>query len=101
MNTPDDSDDDIEVPKLIQCADGKWAPWVVVCRHLLDGEADEWFQLPQPDGGEVFDYMCRECFLKGPDNVGIDDLRACCFHCIRREIEERGIVPIDLGDDDP
>jgi hypothetical protein len=85
--------------KLIQCRDGKFAPWGIVCRHLLDGKSNEWIQLPQPDGGETYDYLCRECFEKEPGSQDMDDLAACCFHCTRRMIEERGVVLIDYGDE--
>ena len=72
------------------------------CVHLIRGESDEWIQLPQPDGGEVFDYLCPACLKRddGPENLPIDLLTACCFHCTRRMIEERGITPTDLDDVD-
>jgi hypothetical protein len=82
---------------LIRCADGRWAPACILCVHLCDGQSDQWVQLPQPDGGEVFDYLCPECFEKGPDALELDDLRSCCFHCANRLIEERGITPIYFG----
>jgi len=85
------------VSNLIRCSDGRMAPASIICRHLLNGESSEWVELPQPDGGEVFDYMCGDCIRKGPP-PDADDLLACCFHCTRRMMAERDIVAVPLGD---
>lgn len=67
---------------LIQCSDHQWAPWSLVCVHLVNGGTD-WNAVPNDDSPEVdFDWLCDECYRKQPD-VNVDDLRAICIHCVR------------------
>jgi hypothetical protein len=85
---------------LIHCGDGKMAPASMLCRHLVNGESDRWIQLPQPDGGEVFDYLCPKCLHRASmHNLGVEDLVTYCFHCAREMIEARGITPVSLDEE--
>lgn len=38
---------------LIQCGDHKWAPWSIVCRHLIDG-MKEWNRVETDEGTDWF-----------------------------------------------
>jgi hypothetical protein len=76
------------VPKLIQCGDHKWAPWAIICCHLMDNPEDhEWCPIEVNDGREVDnDYVCPECFeahFEQGEPHDIDKLRAVCIHCLR------------------
>lgn len=77
------------VPALIKCGDHKWAPWAIICIHLLERpEATVWLPLENKDNREVdFDYICPACAdrrdrLGGFDKM-IDFLRPICIHCLR------------------
>jgi hypothetical protein len=59
------------------------APMIIVCRHLLDGTSKEWVELPDPDE-ECSDFLCPECFERGPDRLTTEELAAVCMHCARR-----------------
>ena len=81
---------------LIQCADHKWAPWSLVCVHLVKGSTD-WNAVPNDDSPEVdFDWFCSECRCKLPD-VDVDDMRAICIHCVRELQVKAGIDPESFG----
>jgi hypothetical protein len=70
--------------KLIQCADHKWAPWSIVCGHLLQGKAKDWNAVPQEGSGEAMnDWLCSKCLKRLPD-VPVEDLHAICIHCVRK-----------------
>jgi hypothetical protein len=73
--------------KLIKCSDGMYAPTVVVCRHLFDGESNSWNPV-SGEGEEVFDWLCPECLAKFPADVDVDDLKAVCMHCARQMRED-------------
>jgi len=78
-----------EYENLIKCEDGKYAPWCVVCVHLLEGTSHRWIRIPMQDG-RPDDWLCPACFAKGPDGLGVDDLAALCIHCVRkRQRQER------------
>lgn len=77
-------------PNLIQCSDDGWAPWSIVCVHLLFGKSTEWLTL-ESDNPEVdYDWLCPECMDKfqregdaGEDH-DITDLRPVCIHCVEK-----------------
>jgi hypothetical protein len=69
-----------EASKLILCGDHSYAPWCIVCRHLVIG-GREWVRVPGNDGSQD-DWLCPECAaqLPTPDDR---DLMAVCIHCAR------------------
>jgi len=69
-------------PKLIQCGDHKWAPWCVVCVHLVEGTSQQWERLAGSDGDQD-DWVCPECLATGVENLPIEELKAICIHCVR------------------
>lgn len=80
MTTPDH--------RLIRCADHSYAPWGIVCRHIVEGTAKTAFAIPQTPPSEVeYDWICEECYKRHPDKHKIKDLRAVCCHCIKKVIE--------------
>ena len=75
--------------KLIKCADHKWAPWGIVCVHLVKGTSTEWLPMPQAPGSECEnDWLCPACAAKLPEPP-VEDLKAICIHCIRKLRERR------------
>jgi hypothetical protein len=68
---------------MLLCRDHKYAPGAIVCRHLVEGSSHAWVQLPAQNGEEMDDWLCRECFLKGPSHLSVDDLLYICIHCVR------------------
>lgn len=72
--------------KLILCGDHKYAPWCIVCNHLADGTAKEFVRVPMSEAGDgqLDDWLCPECFQKGPHGLTTDDLQSVCIHCARR-----------------
>ena len=71
---------------LIECSDHKWAPWCVVCTHIFEGTAKEYFRLPA--SGELQDdWLCPLCFKKGTQSLEECDLHAVCIHCARKLME--------------
>jgi len=81
-----------ENKKLVQCGDHGFAPWGIICIHIIDGTAKEVVATPQDAGSEVEnDWLCPECAERhcGPNSrVGdIDDLRCVCVHCLRKLVE--------------
>jgi hypothetical protein len=71
--------EDKGTPRLIQCGDHGWAPWGVVCVHLVNGTAAQWCRVP----GRDYDRLCPACLVKGPD-LPVEYLKAVCLHCIRQ-----------------
>jgi hypothetical protein len=76
---------------LIQCADHKWAPWSVVCVHLINGETD-WNPVPNEMPEVDYDWLCTDCRSKHPD-LELDDLKAICIHCVRELQARAGVDP--------
>lgn len=77
---------------LIQCSDHKWAPWSIVCIHLVNGSTD-WNPVPNNDSPEVdYDWLCNECRSKLPD-LEADGLKAICIHCVRLLQIRAGVDP--------
>jgi hypothetical protein len=68
--------------QLIQCGDHKWAPWSLVCVHLVNRESHEWCPVPNPDPEVDHDWLCPQCFEKYPD-VDVEVVRCICIHCVR------------------
>jgi hypothetical protein len=71
-------------PNLILCRDHSYAPWHIVCVHLLNGESRRWKAGPKgvKDGEVKLDWLCPRCFADFPD-VSVDDLAAVCMLCAR------------------
>jgi hypothetical protein len=70
---------------LIQCGDHSWAPWSMVCVHLVEGTSKQWCPMPQDEGSEVKnDWLCPECRAAAQqDRISAEDLKAICIHCVR------------------
>lgn len=64
--------------KLIQCGDHSYAPWGVVCTHIIEGSASEIVQM-NPDEGSN-DWLCTECAKE----MNIENMECVCIHCIRK-----------------
>ena len=80
--------------ELIECQDHKFAPWAIVCVHLMDGTSREWVALPNEHGSaEVeYDWLCPECDLEQQaifeeqrphTEEEMNHLKCVCIHCIR------------------
>ncbi len=67
---------------LIRCGDQKYAPAVIVCVHLFNGESRKWCQISTP-GQEVDDWLCPECLAR-IYTLGVEDVRSICMHCARK-----------------
>ncbi len=72
---------------LIQCSDHKWAPFCIVCNHIFNATAKECFRL-SGEGSRQDDWLCPDCFRKGPHNLKETDLHAVCIHCARKLVNE-------------
>jgi hypothetical protein len=77
---------------LIQCGDHKWAPWSIVCTHLVSGDSREWVPVPSTNPEVEYDWLCPDCVRTHEDVVGGDNdaedellpkLKAICIHCVR------------------
>ena len=95
-----------EKRQLIQCGDHKWAPWSIVCVHLLEGSSRTWRRLTNPDPEVDYDWFCPECLKRvDEDPDDISNLHAVCMHCVRRlrrrfdpNYDPELDANIDLGD---
>lgn len=83
---------------LIQCGDHSYAPWSIVCVHLIGGATD-WCPVPSDHPEVDHDWHCSQCRDQCPD-VDIDDLQAICIHCVRELQREAGIVDSNSGEDE-
>lgn len=71
--------------QLIQCGDHSWAPWSIVCVHLMEGTSHEWIPIPSDFPEVDFDWACPACNPNDPETVfNLDNLRPVCIHCVRR-----------------
>ncbi len=72
--------------KRIRCGDHKYAPWCIMCRHIVKGTTTECVRVPMSEAGDdrQDDWLCPECFKKGPHGLTVDDLQAVCIHCARK-----------------
>jgi hypothetical protein len=68
---------------LIQCGDHGYAPAVIVCRHLFDGQSRSWCPVDSGDPEVDHDWLCPECLEQYP-LLDVEDLRSDCMHCARR-----------------
>ena len=73
---------------LIQCADHKWAPWSIICTHLMDGSSRVWLPLESSLPEVDHDWMCPVCIEGHDEEASADDsdtqhLHAICIHCVR------------------
>jgi len=74
---------------LIQCGDHAWAPWSIVCTHLMDGTSREWEELNSNNPEVDFDWLCPECNkifqsqMEADRDVSLEHLKAICIHCVR------------------
>lgn len=68
--------------RLVRCSDHKYAPGVVICVHLFNGNSTTWCQVTPPNQEED-DWLCPECFAR-IWTLGVDDLRTVCMHCARK-----------------
>ena len=77
---------------LIQCGDHNWAPWSIVCIHLVNKESTEWIPIESNNPEVDYDWICPACdeFQQqyiteetSTDEV-IKDLRPACIHCVRQ-----------------
>jgi hypothetical protein len=70
---------------LIQCGDDGWAPWSVVCIHLLNGSSREWVPLDSTNPEVDHDWLCPECVKKhDAGDHNLNEMRAVCIHCVRK-----------------
>jgi hypothetical protein len=77
---------------LIQCGDHAWAPWHIVCVHLIRNPKQDWnlIELSDDDGREVEgDYLCDKCcdYVRKKGQKAFeklqDQMRPVCMHCCR------------------
>lgn len=73
--------------RLIECGDHKYAPWCLVCIHILNGMTQECVRVPTTEDGQQDDWLCPDCFQRGPDGLGFDDVHCVCIHCARKLVE--------------
>lgn len=84
--------------KLMQCRKHGYAPWGVVCVHILTRTAEEAICYQADDGSRLVDYwFCPECFEryvgKGANPKVSDadrDLVAACVHCLPEVLSPYG-----------
>jgi len=75
---------------LIKCVDHRYAPAVIVCRHLCDGKPTVWCPVDSGDLEVDHDWLCPECFERFPF-LDVDALRGFCIHCAR-SLKSRGTI---------
>lgn len=74
---------------LIQCSDHTWAPWSIICIHLITGSSREWQPLDSTNPEIDHDWLCPQCMKthqhETENNLKVDitPLRAICIHCVR------------------
>ncbi len=75
-------------PKLIQCGDHSWAPYSIICVHLMTGESHEWIKLDSDHPEVEYDFVCPSCDEWHADEQLTEDqlnlLKVVCIHCIRQ-----------------
>jgi hypothetical protein len=84
------------IPFVIECKNGKTAPYSFVCRHLVENPQQNWVSMDVQDGREVEnDWLCEDCagaFEAGSDLV--ETLVPVCINCVR---DLRGEPTDDVG----
>jgi hypothetical protein len=68
---------------LVRCGDHRYAPGVIACKHLFEGESETWCPVVSGDPEVDHDWLCPECLKEFP-NVDANDLVSVCIHCARR-----------------
>lgn len=68
---------------LIECGDHSYAPAVIICTHLMEGESHSWCPIDSTDPEIEHDWLCPTC-LKHIPFIDADDLVVVCMHCARR-----------------
>ena len=58
---------------LIECGDHSYAPMVIICRHLYDGESHSWCPIDSGEPEVDHDWLCPECFEHFA-YIDVDDL---------------------------
>jgi hypothetical protein len=80
------------VPLVILCGDHSYAPWAIVCIHLINDPSNQWCKIEVVDGREVDgDWVCPDCYDKhqaGDDPV--DQLVPLCMHCVNHLKQQHG-----------
>lgn len=77
---------------LIQCGDHSYAPWHVICVHLMEGQSREWLTLNSNNPELDYDYLCPDCMeLHEQGKDDLDKLRCACMHCVRDIRKQMGI----------
>lgn len=79
---------------LIQCGDHSYAPYSIVCVHLIAGTT-EWCPIPSDHPEVDHDWLCPKCLEQFSD-IGIDDIRAVCIHCVRDLQKKAGVDPMSF-----
>ena len=90
-----------EVPQLIECTDHNFAPWCLICTHLVFQESKIAVVLPNDHIQEVdYDWLCPECFEifqeEGADPL-MDVMKCVCMHCANHLLEN---CKKDIPDED-
>ncbi|NLS97667.1 MAG: hypothetical protein GXX96_36465 [Planctomycetaceae bacterium] len=81
---------------LIECGDHQFAPGIVVCKHLVDGDSKRWCRVRSGEQ-EFDDWVCPECFRR-IWAVGVEDLRSVCIHCAEQLRAEGEEVPDEIAE---
>lgn len=68
---------------LIECGDHKWAPFSVLCVHLISGDSNEWVPIDSQSPEVDFDWLCPAC-ADTIENPNLEDLKVVCIHCVRK-----------------
>lgn len=72
---------------LIRCGGHGFAPWHIVCVHLVEGTSKDWVAIPlRPDDGREVDsdWLCPDCADEYDAGINIDKLKPVCMHCVRK-----------------
>lgn len=78
-----------ESNKLIKCGDHQFAPWVIVCNHVMNGTADEAIPLLRSDNSDqMFDWVCSDCadMIEDGNKEYLERLSCVCIHCLRDHV---------------
>ena len=70
---------------LIRCGDHNYAPWSIVCCHLIDNTSDKWMPI-NSDAPEVdYDWVCPDCVqhMETSGDWPTHNLKCVCIHCVR------------------
>ena len=72
---------------LIRCGDHSWAPWSIVCVHLMNGTSRDWLPINSNHPEVDYDWVCPDCEpMLEKEKLSEEDMvkLACvCIHCVR------------------